>query len=398
MSRFTRTLFLFTFLNLGGCSYGSPEWNSEAPYSPSRAPEIGDILHTATGHYINRQELFASLVRYPLVYVGEQHDNPASHRLQLDVLKAMQARHPGQVALGMEMFNSEQQAALEQWVAGELSEKEFLQISRWYQNWGTDFDLYRELLEFSRDQNIPVIGLNVADELGRKISMTPPAQLDDETRQKLPEMDMNDPYHQAMIEAVFSAHAKGSPLMESFSRRQTLWDETMAASVADYMRDRPDHHMVVVAGGWHVSYGFGIPRRVHRRLPLPYVLVGGENLVVPDEKLDQLMNVQIPHFPMRELDYVVFQEYEIFKSSGVQLGVMFEEHESQAGLLVTGLVVDSVAAKSGIQQGDRLLRFDDKTIEESFDLIHAVKSMRPGNSAIIELKRGDETLAVEVQF
>jgi len=198
MRRLMRNLIYSFFLILGGCSYASPEWNSEVPYPPPGTPEIGDILHTATGHYINQQELFSSLIRYPLVYVGEQHDNPASHRLQLEILKAMQANHPGRVALGMEMFNNGQQDALNQWVAGELSEKEFLRESRWFENWGSDFELYRELLEFSRDQKIPVIGLNIPKALGRKVSMKPLDKLDDETREQLPEMDMSDPYQRAM--------------------------------------------------------------------------------------------------------------------------------------------------------------------------------------------------------
>jgi len=398
MRRLTRNLFFSFFLILGGCGFSSPQWDSEAPYPPSRAPEIGDILHTATGHYIDQQQLFSSLTRYPLVYVGELHDNPASHRLQLEILKAMQARHPGQVALGMEMFNNEQQVALDQWVAGELSEKEFLRESRWFENWGSDFELYRELLEFSREQQIPVIGLNVPKALGRKVSMTPLDQLDSETREQLPEMDMSDPYQRMMIEEIFGAHGAGAPMVESFFRRQTLWDEAMAATVADYMREHPGRHMVIIAGGWHVEYGFGIPRRVHRRLPLPYVLVGGYNLVIPDEKRDQLMDVQMPDFPMRAVDYLVYQEYEVFRPSGVRLGVMLDDSGDQAGVLVTERVPGSAAAEAGINKGDRLLRFDGLLLEDNFDLIYAVKAKRLGDSARIELKRGDETLVVEVYF
>ena len=398
MSHLARNL-LYTFIFfLAGCSNTPPQWDSEAPYKPARAPEIGDILHTATGHYIDQRELYSSLNRYPLVYVGEQHDNPASHRLQLEILRAVQARYPGQVALGMEMFNSEQQAALDRWVAGELSEKEFLRESRWFENWGADFELYRELLEFSRDQKIPVIGLNVPRALGRKVSMTPLDELDRETREKLPEMDMSDPYQRAMIEKIFAVHEAGAPVVESFFRRQTLWDEAMAATVADYMREHPDHHMVVIAGGWHVSYGFGVPRRVHRRLPLPYTLVGGHNLEVPEEKRDQLMDVQIPNFPMRAVDYLVYQEYEVFKPARVSLGVLLEDSDDQEGLLVADRVSGSAAAGAGINQGDRLLRFDGVLLEDSFDLIYAVRTKRPGESATIELIRGSNILMVEAYF
>jgi hypothetical protein len=298
----------------------------------------------------------------------------------------------------MEMFHNGQQDALNQWVAGELSEKEFLRESRWFENWGTDFELYRELLEFSRDQKIPVIGLNVHNALGRKVSKAPLDKLDQETREQLPEMDMSDPYQRVMIEKIFEAHEAGSPTVESFFRRQTLWDESMAATVADYMEEHPDHHMVIIAGSWHVNYGFGVPRRVHRRLPLPYALVGGHNLEVPDEKLDQFMDVQIPNFPMRAVDYLVYHEYEVFKPRGVRFGVMLEDSDDLEGLLVTYRVSGSAAAEAGINKGDRLLRFDGVPLEDNFDLIYAVKTMRSGDTATIELKRGDETLVVKVYF
>lgn len=398
MNHLPKNLFFSLFLILGGCSFTAAQWNSEAPYPPSRPPEIGDILHTSTGHYIDKPQLFSSLTTYPLVYVGEIHDNPASHRLQVEILKAMQARYPGQVALGMEMFNNEQQDALDQWVAGKLSEKEFLRKSRWFENWGSDFELYRELLEFSREQQIPVIGLNIPKALGRKVSMTPLDQLDRETREQLPEMDMNDPYQRAMIEKIFGVHGTGATMMDSFYRRQTLWDEAMAATVADYMQEHPGYHMVVIAGGWHVKYGFGIPRRVHRRLPLPYALVGGFNLSIPDEKRDQLMDVQIPEFPMRAVDYLVFQEYEVFKPKGVKLGVTLDDSDDSAGVLVTDRISGSAAEKAGINKGDRLLSIDGVPIEDSFDLIYAVKAKRPGDSATIELKRGNETSVVEAYF
>jgi len=398
MSRLMKNLVYSFLLILAGCSQISPQLDSEVPYPPARAPEIGDIIHTRTGHYVNQQQMLSSLVGYPLVYVGELHDNPASHRLQVEILKALQASHPGKVALGMEMFNNEQQVALDRWVAGELSEKEFLRESRWFENWKTDFELYRELLEFARDQQIPVIGLNIPRALGRKVSMTPLDQLDPEVKEQLPEMDMSDPYQRQMIEEIFGAHAAGGSMVDSFFRRQTLWDEAMAEAVANYMQEDPGRHMIIAAGGWHVNYGFGIPRRVHRRLPVPYALVGGHNLEIPDEKRDQLMDVQMPGFPMRAVDYLVYQEYEVFRPTGVKLGVMLDDSGNQAGILVIDRVSGSAAAEAGIIKGDRLLRFDGELLEDSFDLIYAVKARRPGDSATIELKRGDKILVIEATF
>ncbi len=390
------TALFMVFLH--GCSFVSPQWDSKQPYRPAKSPVIGDILHTATGHYISRPQMFANLTHYPLIYVGETHDNPASHRLQLEILQALQASHPGQITLGMEMFNRQQQPALDKWVAGELDEKEFLRESKWFQNWGGDFELYRELLEYCRDHNIPVVGLNATKETGRKVSMTPLEKLGSDIKKTLPEMDTSDPYHRQMINEVFGVHGAGATMLESFSRRQTLWDETMAETVANYMGQNKGRRMMVMAGGWHVVYGFGIPRRVHRRLPLPYVLVGGKNLEIPEQKRDQLMDVDIPPFPMRPVDYLVYQAYEIFTPRGVKLGVWLQESDDRPGVQIADVEAGSAAEKAGILKLDRLLSVDGTSLRDNFDLIYALKTKPAGIPVMIKLERGSSTLEMKVDF
>ena len=57
-----------------------------------------------------------------------------------------------------------------------------------------------------------------------------------------------------------------------------------------------------------------------------------------------------------------------------------------------------MAAATGIEEGDRILFFDGEPVADSFDLVYAIKTKSPGDSAIIELKRGNETLRVEAYF
>lgn len=385
-------------LLLVGCA-GGPTWNSEMPYSPAREPQVGDILHTATGHYVSQTQMLANAVAQPLVYVGELHDNPASHRLQVEVLQAMAQRHPGRVALGMEMFTPAQQDALDSWVAGELTEKEFLRQSRWYtEGWSYDFAYYREVLEFCRDQAIPVIGLNVDKELGQAVSRTPLAELAPEVRARLPEMDMDDPYQRAMVEAMMSGHDAGPQMLESFHRRQTLWDETMAQSVADYLHANPGMHMLVVAGSWHVEYGFGIPRRVFRRLPLAYTIIGSQTIKVAEGKDPQLMNVTMPRFPMPEADYLVYQEYELLARKEVRLGLLLDDKDEEAGVLVAGVMPGSVAEKAGIAKGERIVSFDGEPVLDNFDIIYAVKNKGPGDSGLLVIVGEAGERQVEITF
>src|SRR5512134_3694242 len=183
--------FLLPLLALplaAGCTIGPQmSGNPEAPYPPARPPAVGDILHIPTGYYVSEAQMLAVATDARIVYVGETHDNPASHRLELTVLRAMADRYPGGVALGMEMFTPDQQEVLDRWVSGELTEKEFVKQARWQEQWQMDFEYYRPLLDFARERRIPVIGLNAPKSLVRSAARNELGELSDEERARLPE-------------------------------------------------------------------------------------------------------------------------------------------------------------------------------------------------------------------
>lgn len=369
----------------------------EAPYPPAREPQIGDILHLPTGVYVDQQELFDQVERVQAVYVGETHDNPASHRLQLDILRHMFSANPGKVALAMEMFTPEQQPVLDRWSAGELAEKAFLKEVGWFKNWRMNFALYRDLLVFCKDNHIPVLALNANKELQKKVGRVPFDQLSAEEQAQLPEMDLNDPYQRAMAKAVFSDHQMGESMLDGFLRVQTLWDETMAQNVASYLQSvDKDHQLVVIAGGNHVRYGYGIPRRVFRRIPASYLLIGSHELRVAEGKEAVMMNVVKPNNPMPPYHFITYTEYELLEEEGVKLGILIDEAEQ--GILIKGVVPESVAEKSGIEKDDVLIKLNDMDLEEPFDLIYELNQLKVGDKIELTLKRGETTLTLPATF
>jgi len=395
-----RTVLLFLLLLLlGGCAgAGRPLGNPESPYPPPRPPEVGDILHLPTGIYVSKPQMLAAVTDARIVYVGETHDNPASHRLQVAILRAMAERWPGQVSLGMEMFTPAQQQVLDDWVAGRLDEKTFLKRAHWFRTWSMDFALYRDLLELAREKRIPIRGLNADKKLVRQIGRKTVAQLPDEVRRSLPEMDLNDPYQTALVEAIFGGHSAGGAMLDGFRRVQTLWDETMAANIAAWL-GRPGNEkmrMVVVAGGNHVRNGFGIPRRVFRRLPTSYVLVGSREIDIPPERKDRLMNVRVPAFPMPAYDYLAFTAYEIHDRDRVKLGVLLSEDDGR--VTVGSVVPGSSAERAGLQQGDRILRIGDQPVRESFDLVYEISRLKAGDERVLAIERQGKELEVNVRF
>lgn len=386
-------LFLMTACAPGNKYLGNPE----APYPPAHAPRVGDILHLPTGIYVDQQTLFDQASRVQAVFVGETHDNPASHRLQLDILRALVQRNPGKVTLAMEMFTPAQQPALDLWVAGKLSEKEFLKKVGWFKNWRMNFALYRDLLTFCRDHKVPVLALNADKALEKKVGRMPFAKLSAEDQAQLPEMDLNDPYQRAMVKAVFSGHKMGKAVLDGFQRVQTLWDETMAQNLADYLRSvDKKHQVVVVAGGNHVRYGFGIPRRVFRRIPVSYLLIGSQELEIGPDKQDRLMNISKPDYPMPPYHFVTYTRYEDLPNPGVKLGIMLDEGDG--GLVVKGVVPESVAKKAGIRKDDLLTRMDDIELREPFDLIYELNKLSVGAKITLTLNRDGEILTLPVEF
>jgi uncharacterized iron-regulated protein len=392
-------MILLATIFIVGCADKTPHWNSEMPYQPTTEPQVGDILHLASGFYISKPQMLTNATRSRIIYVAETHDNPASHRLELQVLQAMQDKNPGKTALGMEMFTTDQQDILDNWVAGTLSEKEFLRQSKWFSaGWNFAFDYYRDILWYCRDHSIPVIGLNINKKIARQASMTPMTELPPEIQRQLPEMDMNDPYQLAMVEAMLAGHHGGSQMIGVFHRRQTLWDETMAQSVAGYLQNKPEMNMVVVAGGWHIEYGFGIPRRVFQRLPHSYTIIGSKTIKIAEGKNPQTMNVTMPQFPMLKADYMVFLEYELPPKEKVHLGVLLDDKDDEAGVLVAGVMPGSTAANAGIMKNERIIGIDGETVIENFDIIYTIKNKSPGDTATLVILGDGVERQVEVTF
>ena len=130
---------------------------SKSPYRDLQTLPEGSILHLPTGVELKKEQMFNYISGSRIIYVGETHTNIKDHEIQLEILKEMHERFPGQVSVGMEMFQTTSQGSLDLWTNGNLDEKDFERV--WHDNWAQDYAYYREIFQFIRDQKIPLIGL-----------------------------------------------------------------------------------------------------------------------------------------------------------------------------------------------------------------------------------------------
>ena len=385
-------------LLLGACAAQKPTMNIESPYRDLNTVERGQIVHLATGRLLTEDELYAHLAHYRVVYVGESHDSIDDHAVQLSVLTAMNQRFPGRAALGMEMLRRPSQPDVDAFLAGELTEKEFLRV--WQKNWGPrSFPYYRDILLYCKDQGIPVLALNSGRDLDGALRTGTIAELEPGFIERLPEMDLDDPYHRATMEGFFGGHEGGSNHMEIFNRIQVLRDETMADTAAKFLRspEGADKRLVIFAGGNHVRYGYGIPRRLFRRVPSPYVVVDPLTVDFPEEKKDKLMDVELPTLPMRAADIYWAVGYEDLDDRQVMLGVGIEDAE-EGGVRVKSVMPESPAAGAGMLEKDIIVSMDGEPVEEMFDLTYQVSLHKPSDVGPVEVMRGEEKVTLEVTY
>ncbi len=395
----------FTYLHmaavlfaLGGMcvSCASHKLSWESPYREISTLDEGDIFHIPTGVEVTQKQLINILSGAKVVYVGEAHDNVNCHKVQLEILKTLAEQRPGKIAVGMEMLKRSSQDVADQWTSGGLDEKEF--VRTWMEDWSNDFQYYRSILQYIQEHNIPLLALRATDDWLETVRNANATVQPEENEESLPEMDVEDAYHKAHIKAVFGKHPKHKQSFESFYKVQVLWDESMAASVSEYLLSKAgqDKQILVFAGQQHVEYGFGIPRRVFRRVPVPYAIVLPTVVSFPPEKRQKLMNVRLPEVPLLPGDFAWIVGYQDLEDQRVYLGVMVRDAEG--GVKILGVSKDSTAEKGGLEKDDIITAFDGEPIETKFDLTYAISLKKPDETGVIEILRGENPLRFEVTF
>ena len=164
----------------------------------------------------------------------------------------------------MEMFDRSYQPVLDLWSAGMLDEENFLRKVHWYANWRYDFEFYRNILLFIKENRIKIVALNIPFHIPARIRVGGIDNLADDDKHYLPkEIDTSNSAHRNYAEEVFQRHHfKSNIKFDDFYMAQCVWDEIMAESIAS---DLGSKKIVVLTGNGHIQYKYGIPDRTFRR-------------------------------------------------------------------------------------------------------------------------------------
>ena len=256
-----------------------------APQPPPQHPPVAAVYVPQRVYDMRRkafsdfEAMLADLARADVVIVGEQHDDPNTHRLEAAILQGLLRRRVP-LTVSLEMFERDVQPALNEYLAGRAAEEEFLKGARPWPRYGTD---YRPLVEMARAHGWPVIAANVPRRYASEVAKNGLTSIDGLANEERAFVSKDlqcplDGYFDRFAESMGNHPAPGSDAQSADVQRATteryyfsqcVKDETMAESIAlafDRQSGQPGC-IVHFTGSFHSDFGTGTAERVRRRMP-----------------------------------------------------------------------------------------------------------------------------------
>lgn len=205
-----------------------------------------------------------------IILVGEHHGNKDHHEAQLDIIRTL--KETGiQVAIGLEMFRSDSQEALDRWIDGSIGEDKFRQV--YDDNWNYPWQAYRIIFNYARKEKIPLIGLNVPRSITRQVSQKGFKSLTASQKGQISNIACRvDEEYMKYIKKAFGAQAHGNFNFNYFCEAQLVWDNVMAINALNYLKNHPAAAVVVLTGVGHAQKS-AVPRQIRDRSQAPVAVI-----------------------------------------------------------------------------------------------------------------------------
>jgi len=338
-------------------------------------------------------KLMDQLARNQVVLLGESHDCADDHRWQLTMLTALHQFHPN-LAIGFEMFPRRLQPVLDRWVAGQLSEAEFLQQAEWGKVWDFDPQLYLPLFHFARQYHLPMLALNVEHDLVDQVRNAGWDAVPENRREGVGRPATPLPAYLAELQVIFDVHPPRQDGRQDratqfthFVEAQTLWDRAMAEGIARFRQNHPNTLVVGILGAGHVRHGYGVPHQL-RALGVNQI---ANLLTLPNDHACS----EIPP-GLADAVFLIPPQPKKGAAQPPRLGVSLAE--AKGGVSIETVMPGSLAQRSGLLNGDVIIQAAGNKVNTVEDVRSYVQRQPAGTWLPLLIQRGNSNLEIVVRF
>jgi uncharacterized iron-regulated protein len=212
-----------------------------------------------------------------VVFLGEQHDDPVAHAIEAEFFRRVYAEYAAKrkVTLSMEMFERDVQIVLNEYLSSLITEKHFLDASRPWGNYKTD---YRPVVEFAKEKKLEVVAANAPRRYVNMVSRGGRESLDGlskQAREWLPPLPYGQasPAYSAKFKALMGPSPEAQMGIDKILSSQSLWDASMADSVVNVLKRDKNALVVHLNGRFHTESRLGTVEHLLKYRPKAHVIV-----------------------------------------------------------------------------------------------------------------------------
>ncbi len=225
------------------------------------------VYSTAKHKLVTLDDVIARMANADILFFGEEHNDTVQHSVELLLLQKLNARYPDISALSLEMFETDTQPILDEYLSGLVTEKFLVSDARAWPNYKTD---YRPLIERAKAYHRPVIAANAP---GRYVNLTNRESLaglqkiSAQAKAYLPPLPIDTAtgaYYEKFSQLMGGHGSMGG--MQLY-QAQNLWDATMGWSIARFYKAHNGFKVLQINGGFHSEDKLGAAAQVSHYAP-----------------------------------------------------------------------------------------------------------------------------------
>ena len=222
------------------------------------------IYDTRTRQIVTIDKIVTDMADADVLFFGEEHNDSAAHYLENKIFRALHAQYADKVVLSMEMFETDGQLGLNEYLTGFINEDRFSRDVRLWSNYKD----YRPMIEYAKQNKIPVIAANPPRRYANLVTRRGMRSLDSLSKDAkkylppLPYDTLSGHYREKFMDIMKGTPGTGS---QNIYYSQSLWDAGMSYSIYSFLKKNKRKKVFHCVGGFHTEEKLGTAAQLQMR-------------------------------------------------------------------------------------------------------------------------------------